>query len=196
MKIACIGEGPTEYTCLPTILGRLGHVVVGTLTCNGCPENWEQAIRQKVTPRVFGLAEKEPDKVLVVLDREDRSECCPDLARSALNLISEALRLRNVTCSVAVIVADRTFESILFADYENLDRLTILNGPVSHSFGEATDGLKVLSSLKGQLQPGQRYDKVYHGKGLAQRLKLDDANVLARSRPLRKLLKEAPAVEI
>src|SRR5260370_3339389 len=193
MRIGCVGEGMTEYSCLPTIVSGLGHIVVGNVSCNGCYDDWEQTIRQKVIPRVFGMAVKNPDKIIVALDREDRDECCPDLAQIALNLIGEALRSKNLTCSVALIIADRTFETILFADYESVDKMTILTNPISHLFGESTDGVNVLARVRAHLKAGQRYDKIIHGKRLAQRLILADPVVLAgRNRSLRKLLKEIP----
>src|SRR5260370_42268621 len=101
MRIACVGEGMTEYSCLPTIVSGLGHIVVGNLTCNGCSDDWEQTIRQKVIPRVFGMAVKNPDKIIVALVRGVRDESSSDLVLIALKLIDEGVRLKNLTFSMA-----------------------------------------------------------------------------------------------
>jgi len=194
MRIACIGEGQTEYFCLPTIVGRRGHTVVGNLIVNGCSEDWELAISSKVIPRVFGMAEKQPDKILITLDRERRPRCSPLLAQSALQLIGDALTAKNMKCSVAIVVADLSFESILFADYSLVDRLAILRTPLSPRLGATLDGKNALAHIADCLLPGKSYDKVVHGRALAQKLRLDEAGVLNRSRSLRKLLKEIPGV--
>ena len=192
MLIGCVVEGETEYYCAPKLLGRLGHSVLKPLAIHGSSGDWEQILRRKVIPRVKALALKYPDKIIIILDKEDRQECSPELARRALAVIAGEIAGFHVLCPVAVVIADRYFECILFADYDALDSMPIFTQPVSPQFGETTDGKNVLALVKAALRPGESYRKNEHGPVLAQRIDLDSAAVAARNRGLRKLLKEAP----
>ena len=191
MKIGCIVEGDTEYHCVPCILGRLGHIIIKVLTVNGTFEDWEKTIRIKVVPRALGIAQRRPDKILVALDRERREHCCPSLAATAKEIIDEELAAANLPCDVGVVVSDPQFEATLFAEYANVDSMTILKEQISHRFGPTTDGVNVLAHVKAVLRPGAAYDKVVHGHGLSKLLPLDDVTVLNRSRALKKMMKEA-----
>jgi hypothetical protein len=173
---------------MPVLIARFGHTPIGTLTINGAAIDWEKTIRHKVVPRIFGLIQKHPDKILVVLDREDR-DCCPQLARIALSIIQNELGAAANLCDIAVIVSDRYFECTLFADYDLIDRLAILSEHISQHIGDTTDGVNVFGLLHSALMPGKRYDKVTHGLGLARKMSLSD-DVIARSRALQKLKKE------
>jgi hypothetical protein len=182
-------EGPTEYYCVPCIIGRLGHISVGAVALNGGFDDWEKTIRVKVVPRVVGMSERKPDKILVVLDREGRVSCCPDLAKAANEIVQAEC---HIECDVAFVISDPKFEATIFADYDNVDKLRILSERISHHFGEKTDGVNVLGHLNRAKRNGTSYDKIAHGHALAQKLTLNNPVVLARSRALRKLLKEVP----
>jgi hypothetical protein len=173
------------------MVARLGNIIVGVLECGGCYQDWDQTIRFRVIPRVLALAIKSPDKVIVCLDREKHPDCAPELASRALSLIKSALVEANITTNVAVIVADRCFEAILFADYNLLDRLSILSVPVSGRFGQTLDGTFPVTVVNNCTKHGEKYRKVEHGKALAQMMLLENEEVLSRSRSLRKLVKEA-----
>lgn len=190
MKIACIVEGSTEYYCVPCILGRLGHIVIKVMTINGTFESWEKTIRTKVVPRALRMAQRNPDKIVVALDRENREPCCPDLAASAKAIIEDELSAANLQCALGIVISDPEFESTIFADYGNVDALAILCDRVSHGFGPVTDGVNVLAHVNAALRPGASYDKVVHGHALSQKLSLENGTVLGHNRALRKLVKE------
>jgi len=96
-----------------------------------------------------------------------------------------------------VVVANREFETIVFADYAVVDNLGCLKGPISQTFAVSTDSQNVLGWLKGHLKPGHSYDRPRDGKILAQKMDLSSPVVLNRSRALRKLIKElSPPPEI
>lgn len=192
MRIGCIVEGDTEYYCTPKLLGRLGHVVLTPLSIHGSSGNWEQLLLRKVVPRIRALALKAPDKIIIMLDREDRPDCTAELARQATQVISHEITNFKITCSIAIIIADKYFECLLFADYDLLDSMPIFSERVSPRLGDTTDGKNVLALAKAALREGERYRKNEHGPILARRINLDSTAVAGRNRALRKLLKEAP----
>jgi len=192
LKIALIGEGQTEYHCLPKIAGRLGNVVVGrarTIPVSG-DYDWERFFEKRVVPLVQAMAIKCPEKIVVVLDRERRLECPGDLARRGLNVIMHACGYCLNGCTVAVVISNRRFECILFADYSAVDKLPILDRPVSGGFPETTDENDVLDWIAPVVTEGCTYDKILHGGFLAHAMSPDSAAVQAHSRSLKKLVSE------
>src|SRR4051812_21151019 len=104
MKVAIIGEGETEFYCAPKLVGRLGHVLIHRSQIGGAMEDWEATIKIKVLPQVQTAALKKPDKLVILLDREGRSECCPTLAGAAIAIIAAGLAAENLTCPFCIIV--------------------------------------------------------------------------------------------
>lgn len=190
MRLCWIVEGDAEYESLPTLADRMGHSTIGILNICGSFEDWLATIRGKVLPRARSLAIKRPDKLLVVMDREDRSACAPELAASGLVEIQNALRSDGTECPVSIIVCNKQFECLLFADFELADKLEIFCQPISSRLGTSTEGRKLRSAITDCLKPGRKYDKRMHAKALARRLRFDDRRVLNRSRSLRKLVAE------
>jgi hypothetical protein len=191
VNIAIVSEGETEYFCVPKLVGRQGHVVVSNVHVGGCAQDWEYVLRSQLTPYVRTAALKQPDKIIVVVDREDREDCCPNLAQVGLDILNQGLAQANLTSNVALVVSDRRFESIVLADYDLVDTLGILQRPVSLDFGATLDGKNPKAILDRALKPGAQYHKVKHGGYLASRMALDEG-VLSRSRSLQKLIKEVP----
>jgi hypothetical protein len=194
VRLVCIGEGDTEYECVPSLAGRLGHTILKSINLGGlpCDADWAVVCRNKILPYVRTEALRQPDKILVVVDREKRPDCCPALATQALEIFATGLASENLVVDVSVVVCDKKFESVVMADFDLVDTLPILAGPVSQNFGANLNGKDPLSIVKAALRPGSKYDKVRHGSWLAGNLKLDDAVVFSRSRCLSKLIKEIP----
>jgi len=192
VRVAIIGEGQTEYYCLPTIAGRMGNVVVGHPHIRGAGADcdWDTLFHRKVVPLVIAMAARRPDKIVIVLDREERPDCPPDLATRGINVIRENCGYCLANCTVSVVISNKKFECLLFADYEAVDKMKILHGPVSNRFPATTDEQNVLSWIRHTLRPGSSYEKIRDGKFLAQTMSMNDPAVLARSKPLRKLVKE------
>jgi hypothetical protein len=192
---ACVVEGKAEYYCIPSLLGRRGHTVIGILDVKGGNSEelpWVSLIQTRVFPRVRGMALKQPDRVLVVLDREGRTDCSPTLAAQAVTLLRGALQTENIFCTLRVVVCDRKFENAIFADVQLVDRLQILRPDQKFSTLAAPniDGTNVIGNLKNCLGEGESYDKVTHGLALVQKLDYDNPQILQRSRCLRKLISE------
>lgn len=191
MRIAVIGEGLTEFYCVPTIAGRLSNVTIKQFQFGGSNAglDWSQLFRRKIVKFVKIAALSAPDKILIVLDRENRDECAGVLASQGTRIILEECGYCIGSATISVIVSNREFESLLFADYQAVDSLKILDRPVSVAFPEHSDECDVVGWLRGAFKPGNNYDKVRDGKFLAQNMRLD-SNVLIRSRSACKLVKE------
>jgi hypothetical protein len=144
----------------------------------------------EVLPQVQTAALKRPDKILVVVDREKRPECCPELAAKASKILADGLRAVNLEANVAVVVSDRTFEVVVMADYELVDSLDIFTRSITGLLGASLDGKNPVALIREMIKPGSKYHKKSHGAKLASKMKLADGIVLARSRSLRKLVKE------
>lgn len=165
MNIACVGEGDTEYFCVPKLVGRLGHVVVSNANLGGCGDDWDYMFSVQILPYVQTAALKRPDKILIVVDRERRPDCCPQLVQRATTILAKGLQQVNIPASFSIVVSDRKFESVVMADYELVDRLPILSRSVVGDFGASIDGKDPKAILERALLPGKAYHKVRHGGG-------------------------------
>jgi hypothetical protein len=192
VRIAFIAEGQTEYYCLPKIAGRLGNTILRVALVKGtCADlDWARYFSIRVVPLVRAMLLHQPEKIIVVLDRESRDDCSPKLAELGLEVIIRECGYCLGGCGVTVVISNRMFECLLFADYAALDALNILKVPASEFLPASTDGRLILGKLKGHLRRGCYYDKLQHGIALAQKLDIADENTLQRSRSLRKLVKE------
>ena len=193
MKIACVVEGETEYESLPTILARCGHITIGILHMKGgnnAERAWHELFEHRVNPRALAMARKRPDKLLIMLDREWRNDCAPKLAQEGLLWIRSALANSSLLCPIALIVADRCFENILFADYELADKLSILESRISVEIGPDIDGVNVMGKLKKCMKSGTCFQKRAYGPAMARHFDFKNPAVYTRSRCLRKLIKE------
>jgi hypothetical protein len=181
VKVAIIGEGQTEYYCLPKIAGRLGNQIVGKMHIRGGANpqcKWEMIIEKKVIPAILVMSVYLPDRIVVVLDREDRDQCPVDLANKAMQMINSRCSHLLEDRGVSLIVSDKDFESVLFADYCVVDQLPILKKAVSATFPLFTDGRRVIHWLDPGLRKAHPYEKIRDGMFLAQKMDLGDDNVL------------------
>jgi hypothetical protein len=95
-----------------------------------------------------------------------------------------------LTLPVSVVLANRQFECWLLANTTALDSSPLLKEPISPHLAETVDEIDVLGIIKSKLKRGCGWDKPRYGKALAQRLDIQDATILSRSRSLRKFVKE------
>lgn len=136
------------------------------------------------------FALKDPDKLIIVLDRENREPCPPELAQEALRIIRGALESQGSACEICVVVSNRQFECLLFADFELIDQMEVFQEKVSVGLQGTTENKRLRSIIKRCLKPGSKYDKKIHGKAIAKRIRLHEPAVLGRSRSLRKLVED------
>ncbi len=196
MKIGIIGEGETEYDCLPTLISKYGHTIVGVYSLGGVGGKypWVELFTIKIYPYVRAFALKHPagrpDKVLVILDREEREECCGTLASTAQALLRKKMEEDKLTMTLSVVLANRQLECWLLADTTALDMSPLFKNSISGLLGENVDERNVLNIIKANLKSGVNWNKRRYSKKLAQHLDIKNPKVLGRSRSLRKLVKE------
>ena len=201
MKVGIIGEGDTEFYCIPTLVSKKGHQVVGCHNLRGVGGDypWDSLFTKKIYPYVRGFAVKsavnKPDKVLIIIDREDRSECCGGLAAEGVRLITHKLAEENLSIATSVVIPNRQIECWLMADTSALDRSPLFERPLSPLLGDNLDETNVMKVINDNLKKGQKWDKPKFGKALVQKLNLENETVLRRSRSLRKLIKEVEQCE-
>lgn len=195
MKFGLIVEGDTEYYCLPKIVGKLGGVVVGNNNLGGVgPEYpWEVLFAEKVFPFVAAYAcrsdNKRPDLVLIVIDRETRIECCPLLAKNAIEVLRKKLFDRSLHIDVSVVIPDITFENWIFVQPSLLDNSAYFD-KFSVGLPASLDGFSFSSHISRHIKKGVKWNKPASGGAIVSRVDYHDANVVGRSRSLRKLIKD------
>lgn len=196
MKIGIIAEGFTEYESVPKLVGKLGHSVVGRNNLRGIGEEfpWEALFERKIFPLVRAYAlrpySNRPDKVLIVIDRENRPECCGQLAALGSSVLQNLLSAESLSIATSIVLPNRCIECWLFAQPELLDTSPLFKRPIALQIGNAIDEKNILQIVKNNLAPNKTWDKIAHGKLLAQAINLSSPSVLARSRSLRKFVKE------
>jgi hypothetical protein len=135
------------------------------------------AIAKRLAPKVIAHWYAGRDKVVVCIDRENRSVCAPGLAGEVRKCLSTELSGRNTEHrSVEIVVMDRTFEAWLLADARGHQaRQDFIMAPNFHAFeGQAGDrqrkGVTELARLLGR-----EYRKTIDGPRLFARLNFDAA---------------------
>ncbi|MGA2240466.1 MAG: hypothetical protein ABSH11_00280 [Verrucomicrobiota bacterium] len=196
MKLGIIAEGETEYFCVPELASKLAHTITGRHHLHGVGGDypWDEVCNKLVYPyvRAFALQSlaKRPDKVLIVVDREKRAECCGSLATLGEKILREKLAKENLNITLSIILPNPQFECWLLADTELLDKSPLFKRPLSRLIGDATDGKDILTIINGNLRPSRNWDKKRYGLAMAKKMDLSKAIVLRRSRSLRKFVKE------
>lgn len=152
--------------------------------------DWERLFELRVVPLVMAMLAKRPEKIIIILDRENRVVCPPELASRGLAVITARCGYSLGACELTLVISDKNFECMLFADYSAVDRLRILRARISQSFPATTDGVGVLSWIKHALNPGASYHKIRDGMNLASHGEFMLPEVQQRSRSLRKLMHE------
>ncbi|MGA2030216.1 MAG: hypothetical protein ABSG87_09105 [Verrucomicrobiota bacterium] len=196
MKIGIIGEGQTEFYCLPTLVAKFNHTIVGVhhLHGVGATHAWDKVVCLKFYPYVRAFAKKssvnKPDNVLIVVDRETRPQCCPELADQAVARLQSLRGADGLMMPVAVVIPNPKFECWLLANPQILDNSPLFKKPISSAIGNQTDGKNIDALIKRHLKADEKWIKHVYGKKLAQKLDLNDKTTLKRSRSLRKFVKE------
>jgi hypothetical protein len=196
MKLGIIVEGETEYFCIPELASKLKHTVTGRHHLRGVGSDypWEDVCNKLVYPYVRGFAlqnsARRPDKVVIVVDREERSECCGGLATHGEKVLKEKLAEENLDINLSIVLPNTQFECWLLAEAELLDRCPMFKRPLSRLIGGTTDGKDILSIINANLKPSRNWDKIRFGLALAKKMDLSKGTVLERSRSLRKFVKE------
>lgn len=188
MRIGIIVEGESEYYSLPLILKSLGgayeHAWLKVVKAVIPPKASYGVMANACKSRLRLLETEGVDRILVLIDREDRDECSGTIASG---LAASLIKLTQT--EVFVVVKDRTYENWLIADLEAIKnqrkRYSISAAAERSVIPDKADKVDALRYLK-KICSG-RYDKVEDSKKIARFA--TPIRIAANSRSFRRFLR-------
>lgn len=117
MRIGLLVDGDAERAALPELLGQLkestGHSFLNPVRPAVHPKASPARIARACQSEIDILVGKGVDRIVVLLDREDRADCPTQIAQQ----VEQAIRAHaGGEAPVVVVVKDRCFENWLVAD--------------------------------------------------------------------------------
>jgi hypothetical protein len=183
MKIGIIVDGVSEFASLPELYPGLSsagsHQLLKPVRADIQPKAPLPVIVKRCRPKIDQFLARGADRVVVLLDREDRDECAGDLASSLVSMLSTA-----GVSNVDVVVKDRMFENWLLGDLDAL-RASPNRFQVSRSTERAVqpdkaDRVEAMALLK-RCAKGPVYDKVRDSKIVLRSAQPDQIAMHSRS---------------
>ena len=156
MKVGIVVDGDAESQALRLLAERIDIEDAQLLTpayANMQPKSAPGQIAQSAKSRVDILLNRNADKIVVLIDREDRDECPPKFAK----LIEQVFRKLGYD-EVTVVVKNRTFENWLIADIKALKSLR--------------GRFRVTKSFEKKVSPNKA-DNVRDGEALLKAIAID-----------------------
>ncbi|GAA2007740.1 DUF4276 family protein [Microbacterium ulmi] len=191
-KIAIITEGESEWGALPTLYQQLrdatGASFLHPILLKVQPDGPPAKIARECKTAFKLLAEKRVTLVVVVLDREERSEPAGELARQIEDAIRDACHF---SFDLAVVMKDRAFENWVVADLDALraqpSRFNVTAAVERAVSPDRADRIAALDQLKRALRGSNvTYDKRQDSKRTFE--KADVLRIAANSRSFRHFL--------
>ena len=188
MRIGLVVDGVTEFASLPVLYDQVydatGNRLLTPVRAKIPPYAPLPVIARSCAKEVVQLFGRGAERVVVLVDREQRPECCGNLAagiRGGLaGLCGQA---------PAVVVKNRTFENWVVADVAAVragrNRFSVSNAMESAVRGTA-DNVEALELLRRAAQ-GDAYEKVHDAKRILERAEL--ARLASNSRSFRRFLR-------
>jgi hypothetical protein len=189
MRIGLVVDGRSEFEALGRLKPRLdastGHTLIGPVRANIHPKAHVSGIAAAAIEAIVVLRVRHVERVVVLLDREDRQECCGALA----DRIAQEIRSK-VSEPVDVVLNDRKFENWLVADVQAVQALparfrlsrTIVNS-ITPNKADNVDADSVLRNAA----VGQAYQTVKDSLRIFEHADLD--RIAANSRSFRRFLR-------
>jgi len=193
MKIGVVVDGVSEFASLAGLysdLQALGcHQILKPAKADIQPYAPIAVIARQCSPKVSQFLARGAQKVLVLLDREQRNECPGEFARQ---IAAAIIMCVGAGAQVEVVVKDRAYENWAIAD---LDALRALPGRFAVSKATANaveknkaDQVDALVLLK-RCAIDKSYDKVADSKAIMARAKAQ--KIASHSRSFRKFMRAA-----
>ena len=176
MRLGLIVDGESEFKALPRLyesfVAETGNVILRPVLAKVSPKAPFPVIARGCTPAVRQLEGRPVTHVLVVLDREDRRECAPEIAGELRVAIGSTAQV-----PIDIVVKNRQFENWLVASCDALAsqaaRFEISDADRARVNPDRADSVDGLALLKRCCKKSS-YNKV-----------LDSDRILARANPLR-----------
>jgi len=190
VNIAIITEGVSEYRSIPLLYPQLnrrsGNRIVATMRVNVSPLAPDKVIAHKCAPLLVAAKAKSAERVVVLLDREQRDECAGDIASS----LEFAISARSPGPIICVVLKDRTYENWLLADVDALaaqpGRFRLTQGLVKAVQPDRADSCTGIQLL-GKAAIKVPYSKVEDSVRICRKMDLGRAS--QHSRSLRRFLR-------
>jgi len=192
-NVFSIVEGATEYFSLPHLIKKLGCNPLTPNNLNGIGDDWnlEALVRKRLYRSVVAASYKPRcDHILIVFDRESRSESAYKIADTVLKALSLELQKNNkhLTQRVSVVICDRHFENWIIADYEALTRLPYISASLATKVGTQSDGKLGKSILESVFKGKRKYHETRDAPVFCQTIDITNPKVQGRSDSLKKLV--------
>jgi hypothetical protein len=193
MKIGFIVDGMAEYHALPSLLSRVktpATLVTQPLRAGMQPYGSPAKIARDALPGLRILVTRKVDLVVLLIDRENRSECSNEMAEEISQELMKRCSHEGLKIKIVVVVKDRMFENWLVADTDAIQRLPKRFKWSKKSISAITPNKadKVdASELLKTAAMGSVYDKVQDAQKILQIA--DPMLVGANSRSFRRFLR-------
>lgn len=195
MRIGVIVDGRSEFSALPKLNPQIehlsGNVIADIVKADVHPMATAAVIARAASERIAVLQVRRVDRVVLLVDREDRPECPGVLAEQIRERIQP-----QAPVPVLVVIKDKAFENWLVSDIDAIlgmrARFALSNQVINSIQPNKADHVDAYSVLRSAAIH-RTYDKVKDAGRI-----LDHADVLrmaANSRSFRKFLRcvEHPA---
>lgn len=161
--VGLVVEGDAEFAAFPLL--HKNKLIAGcpplkASNLNGVGSDRKpEGIAKLIAPKVIAHQTAGRTKVVVCIDREQRSICAPGFATAVLDALKMELQRRGKPSDdVHVVIADRTFEAWLLADAKGLhQRKVFKQAPKFNSF----EGQMGERQLKGVVELTNLLDRAY-----------------------------------
>lgn len=171
MRVAILTEGDTEYACIPLlrdqILLRTSAESIKVMKLAVQPDGPPAKIARTIKSQFFTILRDRYELVIVLLDREAKTEGCGAIAS---RIKTEITRTCGSSVSFHVSIKDRTFENWIVADLDSLRaqprRYSVDRAMIAKVQPDKADHVDALSLLK-VATIGRAYEKVADGKKCA-----------------------------
>jgi hypothetical protein len=191
MKIGMIVDGQGEFRSLAKIFRRVRteHILLSPLYADLQPKAGTLKLVRAALPAVRVLAKKGAQRVLIILDHEDRPECVPSWRSRLEAAFNQPCKNAGVV-EVRVVLKVQKYENWLISDPGAIksmpQRFNLSNGnksEIAPNKADRADGMRI---LKASAQ-GAEYHKVQDAVALMD--KFDPYVAAGNSRSFRRFLR-------
>ena len=187
-------EGDGEYHALPYLVSRIHtehEILQRPLRSPIHPLSAVGSIARAAVPSARILIGRGADRVVLLLDHEDRPACPGVFAEGLATNLRRLLAPSHPRTEVAVVVKVQAFENWLIADGGAVLQLTGLfprsRGLAGHVSANWADHLNALDLLEHCSHPNRGYDKIKGALRICQ--VMDPAGAARNSRSFRRFLR-------
>ena len=188
MRVGLIVDGEAEFASIRRPLDRAqiaGLTIVGPALTKITPLAPAPAFAAECKKQIRVIESRQADRIVVVLDREQRQTCCGAIAEEYLGHLQKC-----TSTEIMVVIKNSMYENWLVADLDALGglraRFDTTNALRRRIAPNKADSIDALASLKSAAI-GRQYAKVEDSKRIMDRA--EALKIGANSRSFRRLLR-------